>query len=69
VSGIAMSQAGDHLVHILGITLPTMVGLRGGAEGIRTDGHRGFPPANRRISPVNLKGDERQTRLRKATQS
>jgi hypothetical protein len=36
VSGIAMSQAGDHLVHILGITLPTMVGLRGGAEGIRT---------------------------------
>jgi hypothetical protein len=34
VSGIAMSQAGDHLVHILGITLLTMVGLRGGAEGI-----------------------------------
>ena len=26
VSGIAMSQAGDHPVHILGITLPTMVG-------------------------------------------
>lgn len=41
---------------------------RGGAEGIRTDGHRGFPAANRGISPVNLKGDERQTRLRKATQ-
>jgi cytochrome b561 len=25
VSGIAMSQAGEHPVHILGITLPTMV--------------------------------------------
>jgi len=43
-------------------------GLRGGAEGIRTDGHRGFPAANRGISPATLKGDERQTRLRKATQ-
>ena len=43
-------------------------GLLGGAEGIRTDGHRGFPAANRGISPANLKGDERQTRLRKATQ-
>jgi hypothetical protein len=42
--------------------------LHGGAEGIRTDGHRGFPAANRGISPVNLKGDERQTRLGKATQ-
>ena len=43
-------------------------GLPGGAEGIRTDGHRGFPAANRGISPATLKGDERQTRLRKATQ-
>jgi hypothetical protein len=25
----------------------------------RTDGHRGFPAANRGISPVNLRGDER----------
>jgi thiamine kinase-like enzyme len=42
-------------------------GLPGGAEGIRTDGHRGFPAANRGISPATLKGYERQTRLRKAT--
>ena len=53
------------------LTVGNHVGLRGlpgGAEGIRTDGHRGFPPANRGISPANLKGYERQTRLRKATQ-
>jgi hypothetical protein len=31
-------------------------GLLGGAEGIRTDGHRGFAASNRGISPVNFKG-------------
>jgi hypothetical protein len=31
-------------------------GLPGGAEGIRTDGHRGFAASNRGISLVNFKG-------------
>jgi hypothetical protein len=30
--------------------------LPGGAEGIRTDGHRGFAASNRGISLVNFKG-------------
>jgi hypothetical protein len=39
-------------------------GLLGGAEGIRTDGHRGFAASNRGISLVNFKGALRAERKR-----